>query len=171
MFTVQPVQSQLESIQSGDGKARVSLTCARRGGLVAMQTCACPSLVTDEAFDVASIAKPGAGLPVWQQLEVAFELVGREATEIVKGQHLRLHSGSSCAEAEVLAVDGNSMRVCFLDKPLCARIGSAVAIERKDQRQWTLCASGDVVGGSQCCEGIDQQQQTSVSGGASWQPG
>lgn len=156
-FTIHPVQSSVVSIQSGDGKGMMPLQRARQGGLVAVQTSVCPSLASDNFFDASMIGKPDALPPVWQELELECSLVGAESVA-TKGQCLRLTSGSAQAEASVLIVNGNRLKVSLTHKPLCAMRGAILAIECCENKHWVLCASGKLVGGTPCCEGVHAEQ-------------
>merc|ERR1712176_1493937 len=157
-FTVQAVQTKAEAIQSGDGNGTIALEKARAGGLVALQTPVCPSFHEDPYFDCSVIGAPGTLAPVWEQLELDYSPVA-DATDLCSDNmeqvQIRVHAGSACAEAAVLHTCQEKLRLQLVDKPLCALRASKLAIERKDGKNWVLCAHGKLVGGSQCLPGKD----------------
>jgi translation initiation factor 2 subunit 2 len=54
----------------------------------------------------------------------------------------------------------DELEVRLVDKPLCAQVGSCVAIEKRDGKQWVLCAHGKIVGGTQCHSGKNMALQS-----------
>jgi translation initiation factor 2 subunit 3 len=164
VFKVQPVQVGVEAMQSVDGKATVSMHRAQRGGLFALQTSACPSLLAEKSFVASVLSKLDVAPPVWQQ--VTLQLV--EGPLLEDGQHVRLHAGSaqSCrgsdsayqswsAEARVSEQNALEVTLALLDRPLCIANGSTLIIERLEGKSWIFCTHGKLIGGERCLDGAD----------------
>jgi len=120
---------------------------AKPGGLIAIQTTLDPSIAKADGLVGNVISTVGNLPPLHTELEIEYSLLNRvdfENTSIKEGEAIVISVGTSTTVGMAQHVKKNKMKV-LLKRPVCAPIGSKVAISRRVNQRWRLAGAGKIV--------------------------
>jgi translation initiation factor 2 subunit 3 len=140
-----PLVSEIVSLHAG-GKSVKEAHC---GGLVGVGTLLDPSLSKADGLTGNIVGKTGMLPPTLSELtletHILAQVVGmKELTKvenISNGETLLLHVGAALTVGKVTSIK-NDVATLKLTRPVCAQIGSRVAISRKIAGRWRLIGYG-----------------------------
>jgi len=143
--TYEVIRTTIVSLVAGS----VKLEEARPGGLIAVGTQLDPSLTKSDNLAGSVICLPEDKIPVWEELTLEIhllkELIGTkekgEVKPVVKSEPLMLSVGSAVTVGIVTNPKRGEMK---LKRPVCAEIGSKVAISRMFGTRWHLVGYGTI---------------------------
>lgn len=122
------------------------------GGLVALGTPLDPAITRADSLLGSVVGLPGELPPVHDSLTIETQLLEMAvgAPELVKvdkikpGEVLRLNVGTAVSFGPVKSVKGD-VAVVDLKRPVCASLGSRVAVTRRIADRWRLIGSGIII--------------------------
>jgi translation initiation factor 2 subunit 3 len=139
----QPVQTTVRSLQAGGS----DVDEATPGGLLGVGTGLDPAVTKGDALAGQVAGPPGTLPPVHEQFTMDVELLDRivgaeEAVEeISTGEPLMLTVGTATTVGSVTSARGGEAEVA-LQRPVCARPGAKIAINRRVGARWRLIGYG-----------------------------
>ena len=140
----QPVQTTARSLQAGGE----TVDSATPGGLLGVGTGLDPSVTKGDALAGQVAGPPGTLPPVHQQFTMDVDLLDRivgeeagEVEEISTGEPLMLTVGTATTVGSVTSARGGECEVA-LKRPVCARPGVGIAINRRVGARWRLIGYG-----------------------------
>ncbi|WP_226011561.1 translation initiation factor IF-2 subunit gamma [Halomicrobium salinisoli] len=143
-----PVTTTVRSLQAGGE----FVDEATPGGLLGVGTGLDPSITKGDALAGQVAGPPGTLPPVHQQFEMDVELLerivgedGGEVEEISTGEPLMLTIGTATTVGSVTSARGGECEVA-LKRPVCAREGAKIAINRRVGARWRLIGVGTLRG-------------------------
>ena len=139
-----PVQTTVRSLQAGGQ----SVEKAMPGGLLGVGTGLDPAITKGDALAGQVAGPPGTLPPVHEAFEMDVDLldriVGEDASdveEISTGEPLMMTIGTATTVGSVTSARGGEAEVA-LQRPVCAREGSKIAINRRLGGRWRLIGIG-----------------------------
>jgi len=146
--TYEPLITRIVNLRSEN----IKLKKAVPGGLIGIETELDPSLTKNDQLVGNVISIPGKSPPVWDSLEIEFELfkfvIGTKETMKVEpiklNEELAINAGAARSIGIVTSIKGNKLSL-NLSIPICANVKSRVAISRKIQGKWRLVGYGIIV--------------------------
>jgi translation initiation factor 2 subunit 3 len=139
-----PITTEVRSLQAGGENVDV----ARPGGLLGVGTGLDPSLTKGDALAGQVAGDPGTLPPVHEAFEMDVELLDRvvgeeseEIEEISTGEPLMLTVGTATTVGSVTSARSGECEVA-LKRPVCARPGAKIAINRRVGARWRLIGIG-----------------------------
>ena len=147
-----PIQTKIISLRSGFGK----LDTALPGGLIGIGTPIDPALTKSDSLVGQIVGHPGKLPPSWDKLQFDQHLmkrvVGSEVQTIVQNiemnENLMLSVGTAKTVGKVSKADKKGIQI-DLRLPVCADIGTRIAISRQVDRRWRLIGWGVIKGGKE----------------------
>ena len=140
----QPVRTTARSLQAGGD----TVDAATPGGLLGVGTGLDPSVAKGDALAGQVAGPPGTLPPVHQQFTMDVDLLDRivgeesdEVEEISTGEPLMLTVGTATTVGSVTSARGTECEVA-LKRPVCARSGVGIAINRRVGARWRLIGYG-----------------------------
>jgi translation initiation factor 2 subunit 3 len=139
----QPVETSVRSLQAGDE----SVDGASPGGLLGVGTGLDPAITKGDALAGQVAGPPGTLPPTHEAFEMDVELLDRivgadeEVEEISTGEPLMLTVGTATTVGSVTSARGGECEVA-LKRPVCARPGVNIAINRRVGARWRLIGYG-----------------------------
>jgi translation initiation factor 2 subunit 3 len=140
----QPVGTTVRSLQAGGEPVEE----ATPGGLLGVGTGLDPSITKGDALAGQVAGPPGTLPPVHQQFTMDVDLLDRivgedagEVEEISTGEPLMLTVGTATTVGSVTSARGDECEVA-LKRPVCARPGVGIAINRRVGARWRLIGYG-----------------------------
>ncbi|MFB6267994.1 MAG: translation initiation factor IF-2 subunit gamma [Halodesulfurarchaeum sp.] len=145
----QPVRTTVRSLQAG-GELVDSVT---PGGLLGVGTGLDPSLTKGDALAGQVAGEPGSLPPVWNGFEMDVDLLERlvgadedeDVEDITTGEPLMLTVGTATTVGAVTSARDGEAEV-NLKRPVCAREGAKIAINRRVGARWRLIGIGTLRG-------------------------
>ena len=146
--TYNPLISQVVSLHAGESIVEEA-TC---GGLVGVGTLLDPSYSKADGLSGNMAGKTGLLPPIISELTLETHVLERavgtkEQTKVKKinlNEILLLHVGSAVNLGKVIVAKPNIVKV-KLTRPICAIVGSRVAISRKITARWRLIGYGLII--------------------------
>jgi len=143
----EPITTTIETIIAGGKK----LKKATPGGLLAIGTSLDPSMTKSDQLTGQIAGKPGTLPPVWETFDIHTTLLERvvgssdktEVEPIHANELLMLSVGTAITVGLVTSARGDLVRVT-LKRPVCAGVGSRVAISRQVGSRWRLIGVGEL---------------------------
>jgi translation initiation factor 2 subunit 3 len=141
-----PVETTIRSLQAGGEGVEE----ATPGGLLGVGTGLDPSITKGDALAGQVAGPPGTLPPTHEQFEMDVELLDRivgadaeteEVEEISTGEPLMLTVGTATTVGSVTSARGGECEVA-LQRPVCARHGAKIAINRRVGARWRLIGFG-----------------------------
>ncbi|MFC7201314.1 translation initiation factor IF-2 subunit gamma [Halospeciosus flavus] len=144
-----PVETSVRSLQAG-GEMVDSVS---PGGLLGVGTGLDPSLTKGDALAGQVAGHPGTLPPVWNDFTMEVDLLdrlvgaeeGEEVEEISTGEPLMLTVGTATTVGAVTSARTGECEV-QLKRPVCAREGAKIAINRRVGARWRLIGIGTLSG-------------------------
>ncbi|MFB6168176.1 MAG: translation initiation factor IF-2 subunit gamma [Haloferacaceae archaeon] len=139
----EPIETTVRSLQAGGAEVDV----ARPGGLLGVGTGLDPSLTKGDALGGQVAGEPGTLPPTREGFEMDVELLDRvvgeddEIEPISTGEPLMLTVGTATTVGSVTSARGDEAEVA-LKRPVCAEVGSKIAINRRVGTRWRLIGIG-----------------------------
>ena len=157
IFTCQPIRSRVTSLNS----EKVRLLYAVPGGLIGVGTNIDPALTRQNKLVGNLIGTPDTLPEVFSDIEVEYslftQLVGVKSsagkavkvTKLAVGESLQINIGSLTTAGNVAAVQTSPVAIVrvVLTQPVCASMGTSVAVSRRFDKGWRLIGWGRVVRG------------------------
>jgi len=146
----QPLQTEVRSLQAGGEDVET----ATPGGLLGVGTGLDPSITKGDALAGQVAGPPGTLPPVHESFEMKVNLLDRvvgseegegEIEEISTGEPLMLTVGTATTVGSVTSARGDECEV-QLKRPVCAREGVKIAINRRVGARWRLIGFGTLGG-------------------------
>ena len=146
----QPLQTEVRSLQAGGEDVET----ATPGGLLGVGTGLDPSITKGDALAGQVAGPPGTLPPVHESFEMKVNLLDRvvgseegegEIEEISTGEPLMLTVGTATTVGSVTSARGDECEV-QLKRPVCAREGVKIAINRRVGARWRLIGFGALGG-------------------------
>jgi len=143
-----PITTRITSIIAGGKKKKK----ATSGGLLAIGTTLDPAMTKSDRLTGQVAGKPGTLPPTWEDFSMRTTLlkwvVGSsdkaEVEPICATEPLMLSVGTATTVGIVTGARGDVVRV-KMKRPVCAEIGSGVAISRRIGARWRLIGMGELV--------------------------
>ncbi len=140
-----PITTIISSIISEKEKLKE----ATPGGLIGIGTKLDPALVKSDSLVGQIAGAPGTLPPVWNSFIMQFKLLERvvgsaaelNVASIRTGEPLMLSIGTATTVGVVTSVRNSELNVT-LKRPVCAGVGSRVAISRRIGSRWRLIGAG-----------------------------
>jgi len=139
-----PVETTVRSLQSGGD----SVETARPGGLLGVGTGLDPAITKGDALAGQVAGPPGTLPPTHEQFTMDVDLLERivgeeagEVDEITTGEPLMMTIGTATTVGSVTSARGGEAEVA-LQRPVCAREGATIAINRRIGGRWRLIGIG-----------------------------
>jgi translation initiation factor 2 subunit 3 len=125
---------------------------ATPGGLIGIGTKLDPALVKSDSLVGQIAGAPGTLPPIWSSFIMHFKLLERvvgsaaelNVASIRTGEPLMLSIGTATTVGVVTSVRNSELNV-NLKRPICAGVGSRVAISRRIGSRWRLIGAGTIV--------------------------
>ncbi|MFP4590661.1 MAG: translation initiation factor IF-2 subunit gamma [Halobacteriales archaeon] len=143
----EPIQTEVRSLQAG-GRA---VDVATPGGLLGVGTGLDPAQTKGDALAGQVAGEPGTLPPTWETFEMTVALFDRmvgdeieEVDEISTGEPLMLTVGTATTVGAVTSARGDECEVS-LKRPVCAEVGSTIAINRRVGTRWRLIGIGTLL--------------------------
>ena len=141
----QPVQTEIRSLQAGGD----FVDEVEPGGLLGAGTGLDPSLAKGDALAGQVAGPPGRLPPTWESFTMDVELLDRVVgdvgsggiDEISTGEPLMMTIGTATTVGAVTSARGDECEV-QLKRPICARPGAKIAINRRVGTRWRLIGVG-----------------------------
>ncbi|MFH1055916.1 MAG: translation initiation factor IF-2 subunit gamma [Candidatus Altiarchaeota archaeon] len=136
-----PIITKVVSLTTGEQR----VDSVGPGGLIAIGTELDPALTKSDNMSGNVVGKPGTLPPVWETLSLEVKLlnklIGSDETikPIMKAEPLMLSAGSAVT---VGVVENPSKGMLTLKLPICAEVGSKVALSRRVGARWHLIGYG-----------------------------
>jgi len=138
------VETTVRSLQSGGE----SVETARPGGLLGVGTGLDPAITKGDALAGQVAGPPGTLPPVHEQFTMDVDLLERivgedagDVEEITTGEPLMMTIGTATTVGSVTSARGGEAEVA-LQRPVCAREGATIAINRRIGGRWRLIGIG-----------------------------
>ncbi|HMK45595.1 MAG TPA: translation initiation factor IF-2 subunit gamma [Methanocella sp.] len=130
-----------------------SVDIATPGGLLAVGTRLDPAMTKSDGLAGQVVGRPGTLPPVWQKFVVKTKLLDRvvgvsedeKVKPIATSEPLMLSVGTSMTIGVVTSARGSEAEV-KLKRPVCAEVGSRIAISRRIGARWRLIGIGELIG-------------------------
>jgi len=143
-----PITTRITTIIAGGKKKKK----ATSGGLLAIGTTLDPAMTKSDRLTGQVAGKPGTLPPTWEDFSMHTTLlkwvVGSsdkaEVEAICATEPLMLSVGTATTVGIVTGARGDVVRV-KMKRPVCAEIGSGVAISRRIGARWRLIGMGELV--------------------------
>jgi len=139
-----PVETTVRSLQSGGDNVET----ARPGGLLGVGTGLDPAITKGDALAGQVAGPPGTLPPTHEQFTMDVDLLERivgedagEVDEISTGEPLMMTIGTATTVGSVTSARGGEAEVA-LQRPVCAREGATIAINRRIGGRWRLIGIG-----------------------------
>ncbi|MHA1969076.1 MAG: translation initiation factor IF-2 subunit gamma [Candidatus Hodarchaeales archaeon] len=147
-----PIRTKIVSLRSGFGKLETALP----GGLIGIGTPLDPALTKSDSLVGQIVGHPEKLPPSWDNLEFDRHLmervVGSEIQTMVQNiemnENLMLSVGTAKTVGNVVKADKKGIGV-DLRLPVCADVGTRIAISRQLDRRWRLIGWGLIKGGKE----------------------
>lgn len=147
-----PIKTKIVSLRSGFGNLETALP----GGLIGIGTLLDPALTKSDSLVGQIVGLPDDLPPVWDSLLFSSNLmdrvVGSEAQTLVQNieanEALMLSVGTAKTVGRVTNSTKKGVQV-DLRLPVCATIGTRIAISRQIDRRWRLIGWGEISGGNE----------------------
>ena len=140
----QPVETTVRSLQAGGD----TVETATPGGLLGVGTGLDPSITKGDALAGQVAGPPGTLPPTHEQFTMDVDLLDRivgenagEVEEISTGEPLMMTIGTATTVGSVTSARGGEAEVA-LQRPVCAREGAKIAINRRLGGRWRLIGIG-----------------------------
>lgn len=141
----EPLFTEVVSLRGGD----VNLEAARPGGLIGVGTTLDPSLTKADSLVGNIVGKPGTLPEVWWELDLEVYLLEKavgtaeqvKVEKIKANELLMLNVGTATTIGTAMPLSENKVRV-KLRRPVCAEVGSRVAISRQIGGRFRLIGYG-----------------------------
>ena len=148
----QVISTKVASLRCGFGKLETALP----GGLIGIGTYLDPSLTKSDSLVGQIVGYPDELPPIWSGLQLDRHLmervVGSEIQTMVQNielnENLMLSVGTAKTVGKVVTTKKKFIQV-DLRLPVCAEIGTRVAISRQIDRRWRLIGWGVIKGGTE----------------------
>ncbi|UCG90269.1 MAG: translation initiation factor IF-2 subunit gamma [Candidatus Heimdallarchaeota archaeon] len=148
----QVINTKIVSLRSGFGELKTALS----GGLIGIGTNIDPSLTKSDSLVGQIVGYPDELPPIWDMLEFDSHLlervVGSEVQTVVQAielnENLMLSVGTAKTVGKVTRTSKKGIQV-DLRLPVCADLGTRVAISRQIDRRWRLIGWGVTKGGKE----------------------
>lgn len=145
-----PLTTKIVSLRSGFGDLETALP----GGLVGIGTHLDPALTKSDSLVGQIVGYPGELPPIWNNIVFSSNLmdrvVGSEALSLVQNielnETLMLSVGTAKTVGKVISSTKKGVQV-DLSLPVCATVGTRIAISRQIDRRWRLIGWGVITGG------------------------
>lgn len=137
------IKTKIVSMMAGSEKVEE----AKPGGLIAIQTSLDPAITKADGLLGNVVSTVGNLPPLHTQLKIEYSLLDRvdfENTNIKEGETIVISVGTSTTLGMAQHVKKNRMEV-LLKRPVCAPIGSKVAISRRVNQRWRLAGAGKIL--------------------------
>ncbi len=126
---------------------------ATPGGLLAVGTKLDPAMTKSDGMAGQVVGRPGTLPPVWQKFVMKTQLLDRvvgvseeeKVKSIATSEPLMLSVGTSMTIGVVTSARKDEAEV-KLKRPVCAEVGSRIAISRRIGARWRLIGVGELVG-------------------------
>ncbi|CAJ37172.1 translation initiation factor IF-2 subunit gamma [Methanocella arvoryzae] len=126
---------------------------ATPGGLLAVGTKLDPAMTKSDGMAGQVVGKPGTLPPVWQKFVMKTQLLDRvvgvsedeKVKPIATSEPLMLSVGTSMTIGVVTSARKDEAEV-KLKRPVCAEVGSRIAISRRIGARWRLIGVGELIG-------------------------
>ncbi|MEM3369821.1 MAG: translation initiation factor IF-2 subunit gamma, partial [Candidatus Micrarchaeia archaeon] len=115
--------------------------------LVAIQTDLDPSLAKADGLIGNVISTVGNLPPLHNSLKIEYSLLSRvdyENPSIKEGEAIVISAGTATTLGVAQKVKKNKMEV-ILKRPICAPVGSKIAISRRVNQRWRLAGAGKIL--------------------------
>jgi translation initiation factor 2 subunit 3 len=140
----QPVETTVRSLQAGGD----TVETATPGGLLGVGTGLDPAITKGDALAGQVAGPPGTLPPTHEQFTMDVDLLDRivgenagEVEEISTGEPLMMTIGTATTVGSVTSARGGEAEVA-LQRPVCAREGAKIAINRRLGGRWRLIGIG-----------------------------
>ncbi len=148
----QVIKTKIVSLRSGFGELQTALS----GGLIGIGTNIDPSLTKSDSLVGQIVGYPDELPPIWDMLEFDSHLlervVGSEIQTMVQAielnENLMLSVGTAKTVGKVVKTSKKGTQV-DLRLPVCADLGTRIAISRQIDRRWRLIGWGVTKGGKE----------------------
>ncbi|MEM1690569.1 MAG: translation initiation factor IF-2 subunit gamma [Thermofilaceae archaeon] len=145
----EPVITEITSLRSGEEE----LDVAYPGGLIGVGTKLDPSMTKGDNLMGCVVGRPGETPPVYNQLEVEYQLMERivgfereiRVEQLRRGEPLMLNVGTAVTVGIVTAAKGGTASLS-LRSPVSALPRATVAISRQIEGRWRLIGYGRILG-------------------------
>ncbi|HDD70645.1 MAG TPA: translation initiation factor IF-2 subunit gamma [Candidatus Woesearchaeota archaeon] len=142
-----PLDIKIKSIIAGG----VNLKEVVPGGSMAVMTELDPFVVKSDKLVGSVVGKKGKMPPVWYNFSLDIHLLERivgakdklVVEPIKKGEFLMMNVNSAATVGIVQELSKNSIK-CALKRPVCAEVGSRVALSRRIGQRWRLIGYGEI---------------------------
>ena len=136
-----PINTEITSLVTGG----YSVESIRPGGSIAMQTKLDPSIVKSDQLAGSVVSLVGKLPPVWTELKMEPKLLERvigtkeemKVEPIKKGEPLMLNVNAMTTAGIVVNLEKKNVHI-KLKRPVCAEVGSKIAISRRVGTRWHL---------------------------------
>ena len=147
-----PIQTKIVSLRSGFGNLETALP----GGLIGIGTPLDPAITKSDFLVGQIVGYPNELPPSWDSLlferHLMERVVGSEIQTMVQNiemnENLMLSVGTAKTVGQVSKADRNGIQV-DLRLPVCAEVGTRIAISRQLDRRWRLIGWGLIKGGKE----------------------
>jgi len=144
----QPLTTKIVSLQAG----YEFLQEAGPGGLIGVGTKLDPSLTKSDSLVGSVVGEGGELPPILEELEMDIHLLKRvvgtaeelEVKPLVTGETLMINAGTAATIGTISSARGSNVEV-RLKLPVCAEIGSRVAVSRRVAGRWRLIGYGVIL--------------------------
>lgn len=140
-----PIKTTVTNIFAGRNKLKI----ANPGGLLAVGTLLDPDMTKSDSLTGQVAGKPDTLPPVWEDMAMSIQLLervvgtseGETISPIIPKEPLMLNIGTATTVGIVTTANPRSVTV-NLKRPVCAAIGSRIAISRRVGSRWRLIGVG-----------------------------
>ncbi len=151
--TWEPIITEIASLQSGFGK----LSKAQPGGLIGIGTYLDPALTKSDNLVGHVLGKPGTLPSTWDSIECEIHLLDRvvgtkdtmQIEELSVNERLMLNIGTAKTVGTLSGKLKKNRVSITLALPICADVGTRLAVSRRIERRWRLIGWGILHGGKE----------------------
>ena len=149
----QVIQTKIESLRSGFGELQKALP----GGLIGIGTSIDPALTKSDSLVGQVVGYPDELPPSWDELELESHLLERvvgsevqtKVQDIEINENLMLSVATAKTVGKVTKIGKKRSLHIDLRLPVCADLGTRIAISRQIDRRWRLIGWGVIKGGKE----------------------
>ncbi|MFX1511945.1 MAG: translation initiation factor IF-2 subunit gamma [Promethearchaeota archaeon] len=151
--TWNPIFTEIASLESGFGK----LSKAQPGGLIGIGTLLDPALTKSDNLVGHVLGKPDTLPPTWDSISCELHLLERvvgtkdtmKIEELSANEKLMLNIGTAKTVGVLTGKLKKSRVAIKLALPVCAEVGTRLALSRRIERRWRLIGWGILHGGNE----------------------
>ncbi|KAH0481409.1 MAG: hypothetical protein KVP17_003530 [Porospora cf. gigantea B] len=149
-----PIRSRIRSLFAEQNELQFAVP----GGLIGVGTQLDPKLTRSDRLVGSVLGAPGHLPDIYDEIKISYYLLRRllgvksddsraEVSKLKSKEYLMLNIGSTTVGARVKKVDKDKMCRLSLSLPVCAGIGSNVALSRRIEKHWRLIGWGQILKG------------------------